>query len=120
MTSAQRAALLPELPPIAESGVPGYQASIWTGMFGPAKLPKALVDLLNKQVVRIVQEPGFKAKMNQMGSDTVGSTPEQFKPVFEADVARFQRIVAYGHGSLPSDCKYPHQDRPGPWMVGIS
>lgn len=90
---SKRSATLPDMPTIAESGVPGYQASIWTGMFGPAKLPRALVDLLNKQVVRIVQEPGFKAKMNQMGSDTVGSTPEEWGRFIEVEIGKWAKIA---------------------------
>ncbi len=90
---SKRSATLPDIPTIAESGVPGYQASIWTGMFGPAKLPRAMTDKLNKDVVRIVQQPDFKAKMNQMGSETVGSTPEEWGKFIEAEIVKWAKIA---------------------------
>ena len=90
---SKRSATLPDMPTVAESGVPGYQASIWTGLLGPAKLPRNLIDLLNKQTVRIVQEPGFKAKMNQMGSDTVGSTPEEWGKFIEVEIGKWGKIA---------------------------
>lgn len=90
---SKRSATMPDIPTIAESGVPGYQASIWTGLFGPAKLPRPLVDRLNKEVVRILQAPDFKAKMNQMGSDTVGGTPEELGKFIEAEVVKWAKIA---------------------------
>lgn len=90
---SKRSATLPDIPTIAESGVPGYQASIWTGMFGPAKLPRNLVDQLNKAVVHIVQQSDFKARMNQMGSDTVGSTPEEWGKFIEAEIGKWAKIA---------------------------
>jgi tripartite-type tricarboxylate transporter receptor subunit TctC len=90
---SKRSATLPDIPTIAESGVPGYQASIWTGIFGPAKLPRAIIDRLNKDVVRLVQQPDFKTKMNQMGSETVGSTPEEWGKFIEAEIVKWAKIA---------------------------
>ncbi len=90
---AKRSATLPDIPTIAESGVPGYQASIWTGLFGPAKLPRDMIDRLNKEVVRIVQHADFKARMNQMGSDTVGSTPEELGKFIEVELVKWAKIA---------------------------
>jgi len=91
---SKRSATLPDIPTIAESGVPGYQASIWTGMFGPAKLPRAIIDRLNKDVVHIVQQPDFKAKMVQMGSESVGSTPEAWGKFIEGEIVKWAKIAA--------------------------
>jgi tripartite-type tricarboxylate transporter receptor subunit TctC len=90
---SQRSATLPDIPTIAESGVPGYQASIWTGMFGPAKLPRAIIDKVHKEVVRIVQQPDFKAKLNQMGSEPVGSTPEAWGKFIEIEIVKWAKIA---------------------------
>jgi tripartite-type tricarboxylate transporter receptor subunit TctC len=90
---SQRSATLPDIPTIAESGVPGYQASIWTGMLGPARLPGGIIDFMNKQVVRVVQEPGFKAKMNQMGSDTVGNSPQVWRQFIESEIAKWAKVA---------------------------
>ncbi|HTE14255.1 MAG TPA: tripartite tricarboxylate transporter substrate binding protein [Burkholderiales bacterium] len=90
---SKRSASLPDIPTIAESGVPGYQASIWTGLFGPAKLPRAIIDKVNKDVVGIVQQPEFKARMNQMGSETVGSTPEAWGRFIEVEIVKWAKIA---------------------------
>ncbi len=90
---AKRSATLPDIPTVAEAGVPGYQASIWTGMFGPAKLPRAIIDKVNQDVVRIVQHADFKAKMNQMGSESVGSTPEEWGKFIEAEIVKWAKIA---------------------------
>ena len=90
---SKRSDTLPDIPTIAESGVPGYQASIWTGIFGPSKLPRAMIDRLNKDVVHIVQQPDFKAKMHQMGSESVGSTPEQWGKFIETEIVKWARIA---------------------------
>jgi tripartite-type tricarboxylate transporter receptor subunit TctC len=90
---SKRSATLPDIPTIAESGVPGYQASIWTGMLGPAKLPRTIIDRLNKDVVRLVQQPDFKIKMNQMGSDTVGSTSDEWGKFIEVEIVKWAKIA---------------------------
>jgi tripartite-type tricarboxylate transporter receptor subunit TctC len=90
---SKRSATLPDIPTIAESGVPGYQASIWTGMFAPTHTPRAIIDKLNKTVVHIVQQSDFKARMNQMGSDTVGSTPEEWGKFIEAEIGKWAKIA---------------------------
>jgi tripartite-type tricarboxylate transporter receptor subunit TctC len=90
---SKRSIALPDIPTIAESGVPGYQASIWTGVFGPARLPRTITDKVNKEIVRIVQQPDFKTKMNQMGSETVGSTPEAWGQFIETEIAKWAKIA---------------------------
>ena len=90
---SRRSEILPDIPTIAESGLPGYQAANRTGMFGPAKLPRMIIDKVNKDVVRIVQQPDFKAKMNQMGSETVGSTPEEWGKFIETEIVKWAKIV---------------------------
>lgn len=90
---SKRSSTLPDIPTIAEAGVPGYQASIWTGMFGPAKLPRAIIDKLNKEVVRIVQNPDFKAKMTQMGSESAGTSPEEWGKFIEAEIGKWAKIA---------------------------
>ncbi|MEK6593491.1 MAG: tripartite tricarboxylate transporter substrate binding protein [Pseudomonadota bacterium] len=90
---SKRSAFLPDLPTIAEAGVPGYQASIWSGMFLPAKASRALVDRLNREVVKIVQAPDFKERLLGMGSDAVGSTPEAWGKFIETEIAKWAKIA---------------------------
>jgi len=90
---AQRSAFLPDFPTIAESGVPGYHAVIWTGMFAPRNTPRPIIERLNRGVVRIVQAPDFRERMNKMGSDVVGSTPAQWGKFIEEEIGKWTKIA---------------------------
>ena len=90
---AKRSSFMPDTPTVAEAGVPGYQAVIWTGMLAPAKTPRTIINLLNKEVVRIVQAPELKGRLVQLGSDTVGSTPEQFGEFLKSEIAKWSKIA---------------------------
>ncbi len=90
---SQRSAFLPEFPTIAESGVPGYHAVIWTGIFAPRNTPRPIIEHVNREVVRIVQAPAFKDRMNAMGSDTVGSTPEQWGKFIADEIVKWTKIA---------------------------
>jgi tripartite-type tricarboxylate transporter receptor subunit TctC len=90
---SKRSAYLPEIPTIAESGVPGYQASIWSGMFAPAKTPRPIIERLNKDVVKIVQARDFKDQLLQLGSDAVGNTPEEWGRFIEEEIVKWAKIA---------------------------
>lgn len=90
---SKRSVFMPDLPTVAESGVAGYQASIWTGMLAPATTPRAIIDRLNKEVVRIVRSPELTERLVQLGSDTVGSTPEQFDKFVREEIVKWEAIA---------------------------
>lgn len=90
---SKRSAFLPDVPTIAESGVPGYQASIWSGMLAPAKTPRPLIDLLNRTAVKVVHAQEFKERLLTMGSDAVGSTPEEWGRFIENEIVKWGKIV---------------------------
>ena len=90
---AKRSALLPDLPTIAESGLPGYEALQWMGLVAPAKTPRAIVERLNKEVVRIVQSPEVKERLLQIGNEPVGSSPAQFAAFIKAEIAKWGKIA---------------------------
>ena len=90
---SKRSAFLPEVPTIAESGVPGYQASIWSGMLAPARTPRAIIDLLNQTAVKVVLAAEFKERLLTMGSDAVGSTPEEWGRFIESEMVKWAKIV---------------------------
>ena len=90
---AKRSAFMPDLPTVAEAGVPGYQAVIWTGMLAPAKTPRAIIERLNREVVRIVRSPDLTERLVQLGSDTVGSTPEQFDKFVRDEIVKWSEIA---------------------------
>ena len=90
---SKRSTILPDLPTIAEAGVPGYQAVIWSGMLAPAKTPRAIIDKLYKETVRVVQAPEFRERLVQLGSDAVGSTPEQWGEFIKTEIDKWGKIA---------------------------
>jgi tripartite-type tricarboxylate transporter receptor subunit TctC len=90
---SKRSSALPDIPTIAESGVPKYQATAWTGVLAPAATPRNIIDRLNKEVVKIVQAQDVKEWLNQGGSDSVGSTPEAFLAFIKSEIAKWSAIA---------------------------
>jgi tripartite-type tricarboxylate transporter receptor subunit TctC len=90
---SKRSAQMPELPTIAEAGVPGYQAMIWNGVLAPAKTPTSVVELLNREIVRIVRSAEFRARMEVLGSDVVGSTPAEWGRFIADEITKWSGIA---------------------------
>lgn len=91
---SKRAASLPDLPTIAESGLPGFAIDSWFGVFAPAGTPRAIIDRLNAEFNRAAQDPQFvKEKLIPAGLDGVGSTPEHLREVLQGDIAKYAKIV---------------------------
>jgi len=93
VTSAKRSAVLPELPTVAEAGLPGYESSTYFGIFAPAGTPPAIVARLNAELVKIVRQPDVKAKLIELGADPVGSTPERLAQAVRADHAKWAKVI---------------------------
>jgi tripartite-type tricarboxylate transporter receptor subunit TctC len=93
VTSAKRSASAPEIPTVAESGVPGYEHEPWNGMFGPAGIPKAILARVNADVVRVLNSPGARKVLEGDGADVVGNTPEQFGVVLKAEIAKWTKVA---------------------------
>ena len=93
VTAAKRAASMPELPTVAESGVPGYEMVLWIGVFAPAGTPRGIVSKLNAEIVRIVRLPDIRAEFAGMGVDPVGNTSEQMAEWIRREIARFGPVV---------------------------
>jgi tripartite-type tricarboxylate transporter receptor subunit TctC len=93
VTSAKRTAALPDVPTLAESGVPGYEATTWTGIVAPVGLPKALVARLNAELVKAVASPTFKEKAGAIGSEPISSTPEQFADFVKKEYAKWGEVI---------------------------
>jgi len=92
-SGARRSPALPELPTIAEAGVPGYEYTPWYGMFGPGTLPKERIARLNSAVNRALADAGVREKLAQQGLDVHTMTSEQFTGIVRADVARWGKII---------------------------
>jgi len=93
VTSPKRAAALPDVPTVAEAGVPGYEATTWTGIVGPVGLPKPIVARLNAELVKAVASPTFRERAAAIGSEPISSTPEQFAEFIRKEHAKWGEVV---------------------------
>jgi tripartite-type tricarboxylate transporter receptor subunit TctC len=92
-TGAQRSPALPDLPTVAEAGVPGYEASLWYGFAGPARLPPEILGRLHSAIVAVLQMPDVRERLATQGLDVQHNTPEEFAKLLVADVARWAKVV---------------------------
>ena len=92
-TGAHRSPALPDLPTIAESGLPGYEASLWYGFVGPARMPPEIVQRLNTEIAAILAQPDTREKLASQGVDARSTTPDEFARILTADVARWAKVV---------------------------
>jgi len=93
VTSAKRAAALPDVPTIAEAGVPGYEASSWFGLLAPAGTPAAIVQKLQQSLSRSLAAPDVREKLLGQGADPVGNTPEAFAQYIQDEIAKWAKVV---------------------------
>lgn len=93
VTTPKRSAQAPELPTIAEAGVPGYDMTNWVGTFAPASTPRAIVMKLNREIVAILESPDLKARFRTQGLDLAGNTPEAFAAFIRAELAKWRKVV---------------------------
>jgi tripartite-type tricarboxylate transporter receptor subunit TctC len=91
--SDHRSAAFPDLPTIAEAGVPGYEAGTWTGVIAPAGVPRPIVDKLNAAINKAIASPTFRARFAQIGDEPAGGTPEDFAKLIAADSAKWEDVV---------------------------
>jgi len=93
VTSAKRSHALPELPTIAESGVPGYEASTWYGLLAPAHTPGAVITRLHEGVVKILANPALHEKLAEQGFEPVGSSPEEFGAHINSEITKWSKVI---------------------------
>jgi tripartite-type tricarboxylate transporter receptor subunit TctC len=92
-TGAKRSAVTPEIPTLAEAGVPGYEATIWLGLMAPAGTPKAVLDRLSGEVNKVINAPDVKDNWSKQGAVPMGMTPDQFGAFIKEDVAKWAKLV---------------------------
>jgi len=92
-TGSKRAALMPEVPTVAESGYPGYEALNWYGFLGPAKMPRDLVERLGREIVRALANPDAVAALNKTGVEPQSSTPADFARYIEREYHTWGKVV---------------------------
>ena len=93
VTSPQRIAFLPNVPTVAESGLPGFDMVSWYGLWGPAALPKELGRRLSAEVAKAVRSQLASERLGEQGFDALGSTPEEFAAFLEQELVKYTRIV---------------------------
>jgi tripartite-type tricarboxylate transporter receptor subunit TctC len=93
ITSAEPSALVPGMPTVAASGVPGYEIGNKNGTFAPAKTPAAVINRLNQEFVRVLARPDIKEKMFVSGVEPMGTTPDQFAAVMKSDTVRLGKLI---------------------------
>jgi len=93
VTTAKRTQALPEVPTISEAGLPGYESTQWFGILAPAGTPRPIVDRLNQEIVRIMQAPAIKERLNGQGMEVVTGTPEQFGAHIKAETEKWAKVI---------------------------
>jgi tripartite-type tricarboxylate transporter receptor subunit TctC len=102
IAGARRSPALPDVPTIAESGVPGFESGSWQGWFVPAGTPPAVIALIQREAAKALKMPDVRARMDATANEIVGSTPDEFAVKYKADVAQFAKVV--------KDAGIPQQD----------
>ncbi len=92
-TALKRSLLLPDVPTLNETVMPGFEIGTWFGVLVPANTPPAIVTRLNSEIVRALQDPDLKSRLAQEGVEPVGSTSEQYRAYFRSELERFSKVV---------------------------
>jgi tripartite-type tricarboxylate transporter receptor subunit TctC len=93
ITSKTRSNLFPDIPTMAEAGVPGFEVQNWQGLVGPAGMPPAIVKLLNEMTNKALADPTIKEQMLGQGNELGGGTPEQFAAFVKVEAERWGKLV---------------------------
>jgi len=93
VTSAKRSPALKDLPTVAESGVPGYEAGLWYGFVGPARIPAAIVRRLHGAIVAVIETPEVRKRLSSQALDPQHNTPEEFLKLMVSDLDRWAKVV---------------------------
>ena len=93
VTTAARSNLMPQLPTVAESGVPGYETGSWYGITAPAGTPRAVVSRLNKEITTVLGTPDFREQLLNAGADPMQTTPEQFAAYVQIEIAKWAKVI---------------------------
>ncbi|MGY8558967.1 tripartite tricarboxylate transporter substrate binding protein [Paracidovorax citrulli] len=100
VTTARRSPELPDVPTIAEAGVPGYEATSWFGMFAPAATPAPVVAQLNATIVKVLAQPDIRKKLAEQGAEASGETPAQFADFIQKESVKWGKVVRESGASV--------------------
>ncbi len=91
--SAKRFPAMPEVPTVAEAGLPGYESGIWFGILAPAGTPSSIVSQLNKEIVNILAQPEVRQRFDAINATVIGDTPEQFSAFIKSETSKWSKIA---------------------------
>ena len=91
--TAKRTPIMPDVPTIAEAGVPGYEIKVEIGFVAPAGTPRDVIAKLNSEIVKVLATPDIVQRLSTLGIDPVGSTPEQYAEIIRADMRSYGKLV---------------------------
>jgi len=93
VTGLKRAAVLPDVPTLDESGLPGFEASLWLAVVAPAKTPPAIVERMNRELRAVLAEPDVIDALKNQGIAAVSSTPDELRARIERDIAKWKKLA---------------------------
>ena len=93
VASLQRSAVMPDVPTVAESGLSGFEGGAWYGLLAPAATPRAIVERLNGEIVRILKLPDIQQRLHNEAYNVIADTPDQFASAIRAELAKWAPIV---------------------------
>ncbi|MGJ7544564.1 tripartite tricarboxylate transporter substrate binding protein [Variovorax sp. LT1R16] len=94
VTTAKRSQSIPDLPTVAESGLPGYEAMPWLGLVAPAGTPQPVIDRLHREIAEILKEPELRERFKGWGLDIIGNTPAEFSSFLRRDIDQWARVIS--------------------------
>lgn len=93
VTGPKRTPAAPDIPTVAESGVPGYDVTTFYGVSAPAKTPRAIIDRLHAELLRALKSPDLRERLQGLGADPVGNTPEQYTAFMQNEIAKWDKVI---------------------------
>jgi tripartite-type tricarboxylate transporter receptor subunit TctC len=93
VTGSRRSPTLPELPTVAEAGLPGFEVDSWYGILAPANTPRPIIDRLNKELLAIMHAEEFRQRLVEQGAAPAGNTPEQFASYIQRELAKWGKVI---------------------------
>lgn len=100
VTSGKRSSVSPDLPTVAESGLPGFEVINWYGVLAPARTPKTIVEKLNTEIAKVTKMPDVKERLSSVGIEALSSTPAQFAAFIKEETAKWAKVVKFSGARL--------------------
>ena len=97
VSSLERSAIVPDIPTVAESGVPGFESSNWFGVFGPPGMPRPVVDRLDAELDRILADPAIRERFHTLGFEVTGGHPAELTRIMQSEARKWRKVIQDAH-----------------------